>query len=133
MLPVFSKEETRKTPKVIIDKEKGYIEMDGNSIPENVRAFYNEVVNELKDAILFWESPDIDNLKFIVKLYYFNSSSAKFIYDLLASFISLHKKGKNISVEWYYEDDDIDEKEAGEELSEMLSFPFNFHEIKTDD
>jgi len=133
MLPVFSKEETRKTPKVIIDKEKGYIEMDGNSIPENVRAFYNEVVNELKDAILFWESPDIDNLKFIVKLYYFNSSSAKFIYDLLALFISLHKKGKNISVEWYYEDDDIDEKEAGEELSEMLSFPFNFHEIKTDD
>ena len=69
MLSVFSKEETRKTPKVIIDKEKGYIEMDGNSIPENVRAFYNEVVNELKDAILFWESPDIDNLKFIVKLY----------------------------------------------------------------
>jgi len=133
MLSVFSKEETRKTPKVIIDKEKGYIEMDGNSIPENVRAFYNEVVNELKDAILFWESPDIDNLKFIVKLYYFNSSSAKFIYDLLALFISLHKKGKNISVEWYYEDDDIDEKEAGEELSEMLSFPFNFHEIKTDD
>jgi len=133
MLPVFSKEETRKTPKVIIDKEKGYIEMDGNSIPGNVRAFYNEVVNELKDAILFWESPDIDNLRFIVNIYYFNSSSAKFIYDLLGSFISLHKKGKNISVEWYYGDDDIDEKEAGEELSEMLSFPFNFHEIKTDD
>jgi len=133
MTPVFSKEVTRKTPKVIIDKEKGYMEMEGNSIPENVRAFYNEVVDELKDTILFWESPDIDNLKFIVKLYYFNSSSAKFIYDLLASFISLHKKGKNISVEWYYEDDDIDEKEAGEELSEMLSFPFNFHEIKTDD
>jgi hypothetical protein len=133
MLLVFTKEETRKTPKVIINKEKGYIEMEGNSIPENVRAFYNEIVNELKNAILFWEDPNIDNLKFIIKLYYFNSSSAKFIYDLLALFISLHKKGKNISVEWYYEDDDIDEKEAGEELSEMLSFPFNFHEIKTDD
>jgi hypothetical protein len=131
MALVFSKEETRKTPKVIIDKKNGYIEMEGNSIPENVRAFYNEIVEELKNAILFWEAPNIDNLKFIVKLYYFNSSSAKFIYDLLASFIGLHKKGKNISVEWYYEDDDIDEKEAGEELSEMLSFPFNFHEIKT--
>jgi uncharacterized protein YkuJ len=59
---------------------------------------------------------------------YFNTASSKIILDILMRLEDLHNDGKNITVEWHYEEDDEDMQEAGEEYSEIVEVPFKFIE-----
>jgi len=59
---------------------------------------------------------------------YFNSSSAKFLHDVMSELVRFHKKGHIIRILWYFEEEDEDMKYAGEEMSELLDVPFQFIE-----
>jgi uncharacterized protein YkuJ len=59
---------------------------------------------------------------------YFNTASSKIILDILMRLETLHEDGKNISVEWHYEEDDEDMQEAGEEYADIVEVPFTFVE-----
>jgi hypothetical protein len=41
---------------------------------------------------------------------------------------TLHEDGKNITIEWHYEEDDEDMQEAGEEYADIVEVPFTFIE-----
>ncbi len=56
---------------------------------------------------------------------YFNTSSSKAILDILDLIEKYHKSGGNITVNWYYESDDEDIQESGEEFSEGLTVKYN--------
>ena len=123
---------TEKSPKIIFDPENNIYEMEGNSRPENVRDFYYPIIDTLKH---FFENIVEKNqiekfnekvFKFNFKLDYFNSSSAKFISDILVIIKKYCDKGFNIKIYWYFEDGDDDMKEVGEDFSDMISFPFNY-------
>ena len=43
MIPLII-EETKSTPKIILDKDKGIFEIKGRSLPENVMFFYQKVI-----------------------------------------------------------------------------------------
>ncbi len=127
---------TNLTPKVLLDREKHVFELEGESRPENVYDFYFPIITEL---IKFLEclhednsddSPSISTLKANFKLFYFNSSSAKFIVDIISLLKTFNDKGLDIGIYWYFNEGDDDIKEAGEELSEMVSFRFNYVMIK---
>ena len=123
---------TEKSPKVTFDADHYLFEMEGNSRPENVRDFYYPIIETLgsffekyitkKDFELKNETP----FKFNFKLDYFNSSSAKFISDILVIVKTYSEKNLNIKIYWYFEDGDEDMKEVGEEFSDMISVPFNY-------
>lgn len=119
---------TDKSPKVILDPESKIFEMEGNSRPENVRDFYYPIIDTLRDYLEDYVSNNKkdDLFKFNFKLDYFNSSSAKFISDILVVFKTYAEKGANLKVYWYFEDGDEDMKEVGEDFSDMISTPFNF-------
>lgn len=70
----------------------------------------------------------VDKIDVRVKMEYFNTSSSKCIYDLLKDVKSLKNKGKKVSVRWYYDEDDEDMLEAGEDYSDLLDLPFMFIE-----
>lgn len=123
---------TGKSPKVIFDPENHIFEMEGNSRPENVRDFYYPIIDTLKK---YFENIDEKNLsdgfnketmKFNFKLDYFNSSSAKFIADILVIVKKAIDKGLDIKIYWYFDESDEDMKEVGEDFSDMISHPFNF-------
>jgi len=82
---------TEKSPKVIFDPDHNLFEMEGNSRPENVRDFYYpiiETLNSFFEKYIAKKDFDLKNekpFKFNFKLDYFNSSSAKFISDILVS------------------------------------------------
>lgn len=126
-------EPSKKTPKVVIDPEKYYIEMSGNSLPENVRDFFYPLIEQIKDIAEEWKKQGPDKVLFSIKLNYFNSASAKFLYDLISTVIFLKKSNIHVDINWYFEDGDYDLKEAGEELSEMMEYPFNYISVKADD
>lgn len=127
-------EATDKTPGIILDPDNDNFEISGNSRPENVSEFYYPVINWLiefekevldRKAIKFSKKHP---LNFNFKLNYFNSSSAKFLYDVMSKLVEFHKKGHIIRILWYFEKDDEDMKYAGEEMSELLEVPFQFIE-----
>lgn len=59
---------------------------------------------------------------------YFNTSSSKCLYDILKEIKYLSDQGKEVNVRWYYEQDDEDMMEAGEDYSDLLDLPFVFVE-----
>ncbi len=130
---------TDKTPRIIFDPYNDNFEISGISRPENVREFYFPVINWLiefekevldKKVIKFDKKhPLILNLK----MNYFNSSSAKFLYDVMNELVRFHKKGHIIRILWYFEKEDEDMQYAGEEMSELLEVPFQFIETPLTD
>ena len=120
-------EQSDKSPFILIDPEKNVFEFAGNSRPENVRAIYYPVIDLLTE---FFQQEDLksreDKLVIKFKFTYFNSSSAKFIFDILAMIRDAHQQGVKIAVEWYYMETDDDMKEVGEEFSEILDLPFKY-------
>ena len=122
--------ETEKSPRVLFDPENRVFELEGNSRPENVREFYHPIIDKLKtyfENILedqkledFKENP----IKFVYKLEYFNSSSAKFISDILILIGNYAKKGVGVKIYWYFDEGDEDMMEVGEDFSEMIDIPF---------
>ncbi|MBS1568032.1 MAG: DUF1987 domain-containing protein [Bacteroidetes bacterium] len=111
---------TDRTPEVNIDPEAGLIELRGCSIPEDAEKFYGPMFNFV-DRYCGEPAPQTTVR---LALDYFNSSSAKYILDLLRLVDELHASGKAAaSVEWFFEPDDLDMQEAGQDYSALLEMP----------
>ena len=115
---------TDDTPAIHLDKAAGKFEFSGKSLPEDVSTFYAPVF----DWIAKYGDDANDSATFVFKMTYFNTASSKIILDILMRLEDLHNDGKNITVEWHYEEDDEDMQEAGEEYSEIVEVPFKFIE-----
>ncbi|NQU80780.1 MAG: DUF1987 domain-containing protein [Bacteroidetes bacterium] len=130
---------TKVTPGIILDPYNDNFEISGISRPENVREFYFPVINwlnEFEKEVLDKKVIKFDKkhpLNFNLKMNYFNSSSAKFLYDVMSELVRFHKKGHVIRILWYFEKEDEDMKYAGEEMSELLEVPFQFIETPLTD
>lgn len=117
-MQILNLEGTEDTPKIILDKNNGIFEISGRSLPEDSAEFYQPVIDWLED---YKESPNAKT-EFVYKLEYFNTASSKLILDLLSQLEDL----ENVTVLWYYHEDDEDMQEAGEEFSELVEVPFEF-------
>lgn len=116
---------TPKTPSVSFDHLNGSIELKGRSIPENSVEFYKP----LNDWIEEYGSSPQPKTVFEVRLEYFNTSSSKCLLDLFKALESIHGNGTEVSVKWYYEKDDGDIEEAGEDYQAIIPLPFTMIEV----
>ena len=62
--------------------------------------------------------------KFKINLDYINSSSSKYLLEILKRLNDFHKKGNNVLVKWYFDEYDEDAEESGEEYQELLDLKF---------
>jgi hypothetical protein len=113
---------TDDTPQVHLDKATGKFEFSGKSLPEDVSSFYKPIFDWL-DA---YSKNTNDESIFEFKMTYFNTASSKVILDVLMKLEEMVNDGKDVKVKWYYEEDDEDMEEAGEEYSEIVEVPFEF-------
>lgn len=126
-------EGTSVTPRVFFSPKEFSLEISGYSRPENARDFYFPLLQWLerfKEWYLKSKPADdsqVFNFKF--KYIYFNSSSAKFIYDIILVLSEIQRAGVPIKIYWYFDEDDDELREAGEELSEMANVKLNYVEI----
>jgi hypothetical protein len=119
-------EGTPKTPSVNFDADKGHVEIRGRSIPENSIDFYKPMMDWLDN---FSKSPTAKT-NVHIQLEYFNTSSSKCILDVFKKLESLHKGGSDVLINWYYEEDDEDMLEAGEDYQAIISVPFKMIEVE---
>lgn len=127
--------ETTATPMVVFDPQNNEFELKGCSRPEDVREFYTPIIKWLEQFISQLSPEYINQHKespviFKFKFDYFNSSSAKFILDILVLSNQLHENNLNICIDWYFDENDDDMREVGEELSEVVDFPFRYVMVK---
>ena len=118
-------EPSRNTPEIVL-RPDGNMKIKGRSIHENVADFYQ--------AALRWADEyvnDPPNTTFVdIHLEYFNSSSAKYIIQLLQRLRLVILKNKKFYINWFDDNGDEDILERGEYFSSVLDIPFNFIEVK---
>ncbi len=115
---ILNLEGTEDTPRIILDKQNGILEMSGRSLPEDSTEFYKPVL----DWVGRYAQDPNETTNFVFKLEYFNTASSKLILDLLYALEDI----KGIKVQWYFNEDDEDMEEAGQEFSELVEIPFEF-------
>lgn len=120
------REGSPKTPFVRLDGEKGLIEIKGRSIPENSEEFYRPLI----DWIRKYATAPVNLIDVNVQLEYFNTSSSKCLLDMFKELDTINKSGSKVQVNWYYEEDDEDMFEAGEDYQSIVNIPFTMIEIE---
>ncbi len=119
-------EGTAKTPTVKFDAENGVLELKGRSIPENSIEFYKPLNEWIEN---YGENPKANTIVDI-KLEYFNTSSSKCILDLFKQLERLNNKDTDVKINWYFEEDDEDMEEAGEDYQAIIDLPFKMIEVE---
>ena len=115
-------EQTKSTPSVSGDAESGLIQVLGISIPEDAIKFYKNLIN--------WSQRIVDlnkEITFIFKLHYVNSATLQIITKMLKN---IKIETKNVYVVWYYELDDEDMMEVGENISIISKIEFEMIGVK---
>jgi len=116
---------TTKTPSVQFNSGEGVIEIKGRSIPENSVEFYKPLVDWLDD----YKTHPLPKTNVNIQLEYFNTSSSKCILDVFKKLEAIHKGKNEVQINWYYEEDDEDMLEAGEDYESIIRVPFKMIEI----
>lgn len=118
-MSVYRIEGTDEVPEVEIDLDRKVFRMNGFSSPENVIEVYSEILNWVDK---FGEDINLCEFDFL----YINTISKKMIFEILERIAERYKNGQDINVKWYYDINDIDMKELGEEFSEFTEISFDF-------
>lgn len=119
----LSIEATIKTPSINLDSSNGNITISGISIPENPMEFFEPLEEEIETYIA--KPSPLTSLEF--KLEYFNTSSTLIIRNVIRKLASINNRTK-LNVKWYFENDDEDMQEAGDEFK-LLFKDVNFDVI----
>ena len=121
---------TSVTPYVMLDTAAELFEIKGRSSPEVSINFYSPIYDYLENA-QFKQSGGDFTANFALE--YFNTSSTKCLLGILKRLAGFQGKGKTVIVNWYYEEDDEDVLEIGEDLSYFVDIEFNFIPIEGDE
>ena len=130
-MKVINIKQTDKTPEIILDTDKQVFQIKGNCLPENIREFSRQVLVSYEDYLktlhcITDNKSSAGAFRIHFRLGYFNSAAAKFISDILTLSHGYAQKGCNIKIYWYFDDDDHDMLEAGEEISQMVNVPMEY-------
>ena len=127
-------EPTEFSPRVLLDAKKNKFEISGESRTENAGKFYQPILDWFDNyySLRSWNDSSFDSkpaeVIFEFKFEYFNSTSAKYILDILKKVEKFRREKMDIEVRWYYNRNDM--LEAGEELSNIIGFPFEYVAIQ---
>jgi len=108
------------TPEVLFSAEEGMLRIDGRSLPENAYNFYHPLIEWTRVYCKLFNQPTSIELN----LDYFNSSSGRYLFEIL-TIVELESKDRTkFSILWKVEKDDELMIEKGEELKSLLDLPF---------
>jgi len=117
-------EPTTSSPAIDFDADSHIHSIIGESYPENTAEFYDSVLTWLEQYL---EQIDDEAVTFNLDIPYFNSSSSKVLMDFFDMLDEAADDGKQLTVNWIYDEEDDSTLETGEEFQEDLeSLTFKF-------
>jgi len=114
-------EPSKTTPLAILNSDEGRIELRGKSTPENAINFYYPLIEKIKKLFASKRHIEVD-----VALFYFNTSSSKCLFDMFRELKKMEQRGAKVQINWYFEEDDEDMLETGEDYEDILGLTFNY-------
>ena len=111
---------TTSTPSVNFQAATGHLELDGESYPENSFDFYRPLLSWVRE---FLDTSTVA-VRFKIGLTYMNTSSIKSMMDLLDLLEDAHTAGREVTVTWYYDEENDRALEMAEEFREEVTLPF---------
>jgi hypothetical protein len=108
------------TPRIILDPANDIFEISGRSLPEDAALFYEPIIEWLRR----YSETAKTEISFHFKLNYFNTASSKLLLDLLMILEEMANNGTKVFIKWFYDEEDEDMLEAGEEYAELVEVPF---------
>jgi hypothetical protein len=119
----YKSDPSKRTP--WINMEPGRIFIMGRSIPENPGDFYRPVFKWISD----YTGSHIEKSKIDLGFEYINTSSTKWIFNILKELSLMPDVSENVRVTWYYEQGDEDMCELGFILRSLIECPFILVEV----
>ena len=126
---------TANTPAIECDLSSNQITIEGESRPENVRAFYAPLftwIDSYENAMLAQTTSAISKIiNLNLKLEYFNSSSLKIFMEVIDRLKKIADSSDklHLSINWYHQEDDEDILDSGKEVEKMVGVKFHFISI----
>lgn len=111
---------TKQTPEINFNPLTGVLNISGRSIPENTFEFFNPVLLWLEEYGQKAQPKTVIN----VDLEYFNTSSSKYILEIFKRLKNIMNDGKDVLVKWFYEQDDEEMMETGEDYEDVSGLTF---------
>lgn len=100
--------------------------IQGECRPENVLTFFEPVMKWIDDLKKWIPNNNKQKLDFHFKLEYYNSSSAKFIFNIFKKLKAIEEQGIKVTMFWFYDLLDEDLLECGQEYEKILKLNFEF-------
>jgi hypothetical protein len=119
--PIYHKP-TDDEPGMVLDCEKGLFEFSGRSLPENPASLFDPVLEWVRQYV---QSPNEETMLHF-RLEYFNSSTARFLAEMLQLFEEIRFAGHEVRVCWWYLEEDQMMMERGEELESIVDLEFDY-------
>ena len=107
---------TDRTPEIQLSIADGIFSMRGESFPEDVAAFYGQVIMAIDALASTIQGP----LKVDVAMVYINSSSIKAMFRIFEGLENVRKNGHPLTITWYFQDDDDIMQELGEDFKDRF-------------
>mgnify|MGYP006295869149 CR=1 FL=1 len=107
---------TERTPEIQLSASNGVFSMKGESFPEDVSAFYGQVilaVDQLAGNLSKTLTVDI-------AMVYINSSSIKAMFRIFEGLEAVRKNGQSLTIAWHYQEDDDIMQELGEDFKDRF-------------
>ena len=124
----FYIEATATSPEVDFRFDQHLLSMKGESYPENAAAFYAPIVQQLR---AFLNAKEGATITANIALAYFNSSSTKMLFNLIAALNDAVEAGNQVALHWYHDEEDDTILEFGQELSEDFpAIDFASHPVR---
>jgi hypothetical protein len=130
MIPALHLIRTDSTPEVHLDAEKNIFKISGESRPENIRKFYDPIFDWI-DSYLAQLRSSMSKSEVVLEISfdYFNSTTAKMIYDIIIKFNEGSKVASfPFKVNWMYDSFDQDLLSSGRSLQKFTKANFEFIE-----
>jgi hypothetical protein len=109
---------TDRTPEIAINDSLNTISIKGVIIPENPINFFADFNKMVLEKYNNWSNTILE-----FDLEYFNTGAAKYLFDLFKKFEDKSK----IQIHWYYEKDDEDILETGQDYEHLTKLKFKYY------
>lgn len=107
---------TDRTPEITLSPAQGRFSMKGESFPEDVSAFYGQVIVAIDQLAGQLGRP----FEADIAMVYINSSSIKAMFRIFEGFEAVRKAGDTVTVRWHYQEDDDIMQELGEDFRDRF-------------
>lgn len=110
---------SEKSPYVLLDSNNGLIKISGVSDLDDALGFYFPVIQWLDNYV----NKSRSNTKVEIEFKYYNTASAKSLFEVLRRIAKLNTSEHKVDVKWYYQSDDEFMVEDIDHFSDIARLP----------